>query len=185
VDVLMPYVREVLRDALGRENKDARLGNVRLVSAKRGWWTKQVKEDIWERGGAGWMVGKVNVGKSNLFEAVFPKGRGADYQEIHKIRSAAEREEMMNSAKSLEELARVQQELLEEDAEIERRVKQSHEHQHKPPEELDPEEEEEDWDDPDALLPPTIHTLPRPSHRLIPPRHYRITHPHSLWPQQR
>jgi hypothetical protein len=162
VDVLMPYVREVLRDALGRENKDARLGNVRLVSAKRGWWTKQVKEDIWERGGAGWMVGKVNVGKSNLFEAVFPKGRGADYQEIHKIRSAAEREEMMNSAKSLEELARVQQELLEEDAEIERRAKQSHEHQHKPPEELDPEEEEEDWDDPDALLPPPQPYTPYP-----------------------
>jgi hypothetical protein len=151
VDVLMPYVKDVLRDALGRENKNARLGNVRLVSAKRGWWTKQVKEDIWERGGAGWMVGKVNVGKSHLFEAVFPKGRGADYEEIRKIRSAAEREEMLNSAKSLEDLARVQQELAEEDAETERRANQPQEHQHKPPEELDP--EEEDYDDPDALLP--------------------------------
>jgi hypothetical protein len=160
VDALMPYVRDVLRDALGRENKDARLGNVRLVSAKRGWWTKQVKEDIWERGGAGWMVGKVNVGKSHLFEAVFPKGRGEDYQEIRKVRSAAEREEMLNSAKSLEELTRVQQELAEEDAETERLASQPQEHMHKPPEEEDP--EEEDFDDPDALLPPAQPYTPYP-----------------------
>ena len=75
VDRLLPYLREVLRDALGSSGKDVRLGNVRCVSAKRGWWTSSVKEEIWERGGAGWMVGKVNVGKSALFEGVFPKGR--------------------------------------------------------------------------------------------------------------
>ncbi|KAF1917176.1 hypothetical protein BDU57DRAFT_517700 [Ampelomyces quisqualis] len=150
VDALMPYIKDVLRDALGRNNKNARLGNVRLVSAKRGWWTKQVKEDIWERGGAGWMVGKVNVGKSNLFEAVFPKGRGADYQEVRKLRSATEREEMLNSAKSLQDLSRVQRELAEEDAQAERRAQQTQEHMHQPPEEVDP---EEDFDDPDALLP--------------------------------
>ncbi|PSK40147.1 Arginyl-tRNA--protein transferase 1 isoform B [Elsinoe australis] len=75
VDALLPYIRELLRDALGRESKNVRLGNVRCVSAKRGWWTKPVKEEIWDRGGAGWMVGKVNVGKSSLFEVVFPKGR--------------------------------------------------------------------------------------------------------------
>ncbi len=74
VDSLMPYLQEVLRDALGASGKDVRLGNVRCVSAKRGWWTKQVKEEIWERGGGGWMVGKVNVGKSNLFECILPKG---------------------------------------------------------------------------------------------------------------
>lgn len=74
VDSLMPYLQEVLRDALGSLGKDVRLGNVRCVSAKRGWWTKQVKDEIWERGGGGWMVGKVNVGKSNLFECIFPKG---------------------------------------------------------------------------------------------------------------
>ncbi|KAL8699029.1 MAG: hypothetical protein Q9224_001594 [Gallowayella concinna] len=74
VDALMPYLVQVLRDALGSSVKDVRLGNVRCVSAKRGWWTKQVKEEIWDRGGGGWMVGKVNVGKSNLFESVFPKG---------------------------------------------------------------------------------------------------------------
>ena len=75
VDGLMPYIIQVLRDSLGKSAENVRLGNVRCVSAKRGWWTKQVKEDIWKRGGGGWMVGKVNVGKSNLFENVFPKGR--------------------------------------------------------------------------------------------------------------
>lgn len=75
VDTLMPYLVQTLRDALGTIGKHIRLGNVRCVSAKRGWWTKKLKEDIWHRGGGGWMVGKVNVGKSNLFECVFPKGR--------------------------------------------------------------------------------------------------------------
>jgi hypothetical protein len=38
-----------------------------------------MKDEIWKRGGGNWMVGKVNVGKSNLFEVVFPKGqRGRD-----------------------------------------------------------------------------------------------------------
>ena len=78
VDKLMPYLTEVLRDALGRSGADVRLGNVRCVSSMRGWWTKQIKDDIWNRGGGGWMVGKVNVGKSNLFECIFPKGRHED-----------------------------------------------------------------------------------------------------------
>ncbi|RFU34214.1 hypothetical protein B7463_g2133, partial [Scytalidium lignicola] len=75
VDSMMPYLTRVLRDALGRSGKNVRLGNVRCVSAVRGWWTKELKEDIWNRGGGGWMVGKVNVGKSRLFHDVFPKGR--------------------------------------------------------------------------------------------------------------
>jgi len=78
VDSLMPYILQVLRDALGGSAENVRLGNVRCVSSKRGWWTTQVKEDIWTRGGGGWMVGKVNVGKSNLFENVFPKGGNED-----------------------------------------------------------------------------------------------------------
>lgn len=78
VDGLMPYMLQVLRDALGGTADNVRLGNVRCVSSKRGWWTKQVKEDIWNRGGGGWMVGKVNVGKSNLFENIFPKGRNEE-----------------------------------------------------------------------------------------------------------
>jgi len=76
VDKMMHYLQECLRDALGRSGKNVRLGNVRCVSSKRGWWTKNVKEDIYRQGGAAWMVGKVNVGKSALFEVVFPKGRG-------------------------------------------------------------------------------------------------------------
>ena len=79
VDGLMPYMLQILRDALGGSAENVRLGNVRCVSSKRGWWTKQVKEDIWNRGGGGWMVGKVNVGKSSLFESVFPKGRNGDF----------------------------------------------------------------------------------------------------------
>jgi hypothetical protein len=75
VDSMMPYLRDVLREALGRLGGRVRLGNLKCVSARRGWWTKDVKDDIWNRGGAGWMVGKVNVGKSQLFEAVYPKGR--------------------------------------------------------------------------------------------------------------
>ncbi|CAN8103531.1 unnamed protein product [Discula destructiva] len=75
VDRMMPYLIETLRDALPRDSRHVRLGNVRCVSAKRSWWTKELKEDIWHRGGAGWMVGKVNVGKSQLFHEVFPKGR--------------------------------------------------------------------------------------------------------------
>lgn len=75
VDKMLPYLTETLRQALPRDSRDVRLGNVRCVSAKRNWWTKELKEDIWKRGGAGWMVGKANVGKSQLFQTVFPKGR--------------------------------------------------------------------------------------------------------------
>jgi len=78
VDGLMPYLVEVLRASLGPAARDVRLGNVRCVSARRGWWTKELKADVWKRGGAGWMVGKVNVGKSNLFEVIFPKGKAED-----------------------------------------------------------------------------------------------------------
>ncbi|KAK4186594.1 genetic interactor of prohibitins 3, mitochondrial [Podospora australis] len=75
VDAMMPYLKEVLRESLGRLGGRVRLGNVRCVSAKRHWWTSELKEEIFERGGAGWMVGRVNVGKSQLFEAVYPKNR--------------------------------------------------------------------------------------------------------------
>ncbi|TVY85238.1 Mitochondrial genetic interactor of prohibitins [Lachnellula suecica] len=84
VDAMMPYLRSVLRDALGRAAKDVRLGNIRCISAKQSWWTKELKEDIWKRGGGGWMVGKVNVGKSQLFNDVFPKGR-KDYDTVKKL----------------------------------------------------------------------------------------------------
>lgn len=76
IDRLMPYFTSVLRTALGSFAEDIRLGNVHLVSAKRGWWTRDIKDAIWKRGGGNWMVGKANVGKSNLFEVLFPKGSG-------------------------------------------------------------------------------------------------------------
>lgn len=79
VDQMMPYLLEVLRDALGFSTTRVRLGNVNCVSSKRGWWTKKLKEDIYGRGGGGWLVGKVNVGKSNLFDSIFPKGRSRNY----------------------------------------------------------------------------------------------------------
>ncbi len=74
VDRIMPYFQTVLRTALGRTGQNQRLGNIHLVSAKRGWWTAEIKESIRKRGGGNWMVGKFNVGKSNLFEVLFPKG---------------------------------------------------------------------------------------------------------------
>jgi hypothetical protein len=87
VDKMMPTLVEILRDALGSTGENIRLGNVRCVSSKRGWWTKEVKESIWDRGGAGWLVGKVNVGKSNLFEAVFPKGRNDESVNFDRVRN--------------------------------------------------------------------------------------------------
>ncbi|KAI1004800.1 hypothetical protein K3495_g3414 [Podosphaera aphanis] len=74
VDSMMPYIRATLRDALGRSATDMRLGNIHCVSAMRGWWTKELKEELRNRGGAGWMVGKINVGKSKLFNSIYPKG---------------------------------------------------------------------------------------------------------------
>ncbi|EFQ30059.1 hypothetical protein CGRA01v4_01046 [Colletotrichum graminicola] len=85
VDALMPYLREVLRRSLGKFGQLIRLGNVKCVSAQRGWWTKPLKQEIYERGGAGWMVGKVNVGKSQLFESVFPKGTTASLPSKHNV----------------------------------------------------------------------------------------------------
>ncbi|KAI1800818.1 hypothetical protein F4811DRAFT_536900 [Daldinia bambusicola] len=85
VDRLFPYLQEVLREALGRTGRNVRLGNLIALSAKRSWWTKDLKEEIWRRGGAGWMVGKANVGKSQLFEAVFPKGRMDSAPSRHQI----------------------------------------------------------------------------------------------------
>ncbi|KAF7883266.1 uncharacterized protein EAF02_005186 [Botrytis sinoallii] len=56
VDGMMPYLTSVLRDALGRAGKGVRLGNVRCVSAERGWWTKKLKEDVLrEEGETGWL----------------------------------------------------------------------------------------------------------------------------------
>ncbi|KAI9684133.1 MAG: hypothetical protein M1829_003403 [Trizodia sp. TS-e1964] len=89
VDGLMPYLVKVLRDALDLTGEGIRLGNVRCVSSKRGWWTKTIKEEVWNRGGGGWMVGKVNVGKSSLFEGIYPKGGALKGVDFEKVRLAA------------------------------------------------------------------------------------------------
>ena len=92
VDSLMPYFTSVLREALGRKGEDMRLGNVHLVSAKRGWWTKEIKEAIYKRGGGNWMVGKFNVGKSNLFEVLFPKGHDEQAPVYSQLQKDAEQD---------------------------------------------------------------------------------------------
>lgn len=74
VDRMMPWFVDLLRESLGRYGEGARMGNIHLVSAKRGWWTPLLKDELRKRGGANWMVGKVNVGKSNLLEVLLPKG---------------------------------------------------------------------------------------------------------------
>ncbi|KAK5207847.1 hypothetical protein LTR41_006359 [Exophiala xenobiotica] len=91
VDRMMPKFLSILRIALGRAGQTQRLGNVHLVSSKRGWWSKEIKEDIRERGGGNWLVGKFNVGKSNLFEVLFPKGstdQAPDYEELQRQQEA-------------------------------------------------------------------------------------------------
>ncbi|KAL8381055.1 hypothetical protein RB595_005378 [Gaeumannomyces hyphopodioides] len=85
VDGMMSYLRETLRDALGRRGRRLRLGNVHCVSARRGWWTQELQKDIWKRGGGCWFVGKANVGKSRLFHDVFPKGLMGKSQSKHQI----------------------------------------------------------------------------------------------------
>ncbi|CAK4034281.1 Hypothetical predicted protein [Lecanosticta acicola] len=107
VDRMMPQLQEILRDALGRSGRRVRLGNVKCVSAKRGWWTPMVKQEIWRRGGAGWVVGKVNVGKSALFEVVFPKGKsqtGVEDARIKALREAGSTDEEIENARVANEV---------------------------------------------------------------------------------
>ena len=99
VDAMMPQLREILRNALGSMGRHVRLGNLRCVSSKRGWWTKDVKEDIWDHRGACWLVGKVNVGKSNLFKTIFPKGRNEDVN-LGSIRQKIRYRDLLSSAVS-------------------------------------------------------------------------------------
>ncbi|KAJ6189697.1 hypothetical protein N7519_004605 [Penicillium mononematosum] len=76
VDSKMDYIRTELRAALGRSG-----GRPVWETAHRGWWTKEVKEEIREHGGGIWVVGKANVGKSSFIEACFPK----DSRNVEKI----------------------------------------------------------------------------------------------------
>ncbi|KAL4920287.1 hypothetical protein BDW62DRAFT_177116 [Aspergillus aurantiobrunneus] len=73
VDSKMEYVRSILREKLNVSAEEFRMGNVHMISAHRGWWTKKVKEEMREHGGGIWIVGKINAGKSSFVEACLPK----------------------------------------------------------------------------------------------------------------
>lgn len=96
VDSKMEYVRDQLRAALGRAGRDVRLGNIHMISAHRGWWTKQVKEEIRQHGGGIWIVGKANVGKSSFIEACFPKDQRSIENMAEWIEEQRQRTEIPN-----------------------------------------------------------------------------------------
>ncbi|EPS36536.1 hypothetical protein H072_9930 [Dactylellina haptotyla CBS 200.50] len=75
---LMTYMRRVLTSHLGE--KEVELKDLRVVSAKRTWTTERLKDEIRARKGGVVLLGKTNVGKSRLYEAVFPKRNAKDFQ---------------------------------------------------------------------------------------------------------
>ncbi|KAH8701684.1 telomere stability and silencing-domain-containing protein [Talaromyces proteolyticus] len=87
VDSLMQRVRSIILKTMSLRQEDVRLGNVHMISAHRGWWTSQVKEEIRQHGGGIWVVGKANVGKSSFIESCFPK----DSRNLAKITELFER----------------------------------------------------------------------------------------------
>ncbi|KAF3905780.1 hypothetical protein AA313_de0204319 [Arthrobotrys entomopaga] len=76
VTSLMTYIRRVLTDYLGEETD---LKDLRVVSAKRTWTTERLKDEIRSRKGGVLLLGKTNVGKSRLYEAIFPKRNAKDF----------------------------------------------------------------------------------------------------------
>ncbi|EAW06892.1 uncharacterized protein ACLA_085890 [Aspergillus clavatus NRRL 1] len=101
VDSRMEYIRTLLRDTLNLSTEQARLGNVHMISAHRGWWTKQVKEEIRKHGGGIWVVGKANVGKSSFIEACFPK----DSRNLEKIAELVERRKEESNVPTFKNIA--------------------------------------------------------------------------------
>ncbi|KAK6345437.1 hypothetical protein TWF718_007353 [Orbilia javanica] len=73
VTSLMTYIRRVLSNYLDDADKEKTLKDLRIVSAKNGWTTERLKDEIRGRKGGVIFLGKTNVGKSRLYEAVFPK----------------------------------------------------------------------------------------------------------------
>ncbi|KAF3108501.1 hypothetical protein TWF103_005580 [Orbilia oligospora] len=73
VTSLMTYIRRVLNNYLDDTDKEKTLKDLRIVSAKNGWTTERLKDEIRGRKGGVVFLGKTNVGKSRLYEAVFPK----------------------------------------------------------------------------------------------------------------
>lgn len=105
VDSMMQRVRKIILDVLGLKQEDVRLGNVHMISAHRGWWTKKVKEEIREHGGGIWVVGKVNVGKSSFISSCFPK----DSKNLEKVAELLRRRQ---EAESVEAAAAVDDSVL-------------------------------------------------------------------------
>ncbi|KAL4868565.1 hypothetical protein BDV12DRAFT_95954 [Aspergillus spectabilis] len=97
VDSKMEYVRSILREKLNMSAQEFRMGNVHMISAHRGWWTKKVKEEMREHGGGLWIVGKANAGKSSFVEACLPK----DSRNLEKMAELVERRDQEAVAPSL------------------------------------------------------------------------------------
>ncbi|KAK6504884.1 hypothetical protein TWF481_006819 [Arthrobotrys musiformis] len=93
VTSLMTYIRRVLSNYLGDADKEKTLKDLKLVSAKNNWTTERLKDEIRGRKGAVVFIGKTNVGKSRLYEAVFPK-RGKKDLEAKKGFGRGDLEEM-------------------------------------------------------------------------------------------
>ncbi|KAL5334751.1 hypothetical protein BJX70DRAFT_349474 [Aspergillus crustosus] len=96
VDSKMEYFRSVLREKLKLSGEDVRMGNVHMISAHRGWWTKKVKEEMRDHGGGLWIVGKANAGKSSFVEACLPK----DSKNLEKMAKLVERRDEDTGAPS-------------------------------------------------------------------------------------
>ncbi|RDW94067.1 uncharacterized protein DSM5745_01389 [Aspergillus mulundensis] len=99
VDSKMEYVRSVLREKLNISSEEYRMGNVHMISAHRGWWTKKVKEEMSEHGGGLWIVGKANAGKSSFVQACIPK----DSRNLEKLAELIARRGEASTAPSLNE----------------------------------------------------------------------------------
>ncbi|KAF3911493.1 hypothetical protein ABW20_dc0107003 [Dactylellina cionopaga] len=77
VSSLMTYIRRVMSNYLG---DDSGLKDLRVVSAKRTWTTERLKDEIRARKGGVVLLGKTNVGKSRLYDAIFPRRNAKDFK---------------------------------------------------------------------------------------------------------
>ncbi|RAH46092.1 uncharacterized protein BO95DRAFT_514193 [Aspergillus brunneoviolaceus CBS 621.78] len=100
VNSKMEYIRKMLRIQLNLSSEEFRLGQVHMISAQRGWWTKQVKEEIQNHVGGVWVVGKANVGKSSFIEACFPK----DSRNLEKIADLVEQRDIESKRQGQQQL---------------------------------------------------------------------------------
>ncbi|RKF57455.1 putative p-loop containing nucleoside triphosphate hydrolase [Golovinomyces cichoracearum] len=175
VDSMMPYLQLTLRDALGRSADGARLGNIHCVSVKRDWWTKELKENVWSRGGAGWMIGKLNVGKSKLFGSIFPKGRKFSVMDEEHLSSPTAKSSLQNLEGDVDENTNIKKDYRDENTkevneEVPDNIEQTPEKQiskntnHQDSEISDMSVE---TFDPDSLLPPAPPELNYPTMPIV------------------